>query len=88
MPKPVTTRHTERSARPFAVVAMIMPVAIVARHASVIGLRPIRSATPPSMIDPRPMPSSSIDSTKPSAARSMPHSCAMPGEAKLMDSTS
>ena len=34
------------------------------------------------------MPISSIDSTMPSAARSMPHSSAMPGDAKLIDSTS
>ena len=34
------------------------------------------------------MPISSIDSTTPSAARSIPHSAAMPGEAKLIESTS
>ena len=34
------------------------------------------------------MPISSIDSTMPSAARLMPHSVAMPGEAKLIDITS
>jgi hypothetical protein len=34
------------------------------------------------------MPMTSIESTMPSAPRSIPHSLAMPGEAKLMDATS
>jgi hypothetical protein len=39
-------------------------------------------------MEPNAMPMSSIDSTMPSAARLMPHSVAMPGEAKLIDITS
>ncbi len=88
MPSPVTMRHVDRPASPLAVVAITMPVAMTARHPRIAGRRPIRSATPPSTAEPTAMPMSSIDSTMPSAPRSMPHSVAMPGEAKLMESTS
>ena len=67
---------------------MNMPMAMMTRQPSMVGRRPIRSATPPSRIEPNAMPISSIDSTMPSAARLMPHSAAMPGEAKLIDITS
>ena len=67
---------------------MTMPVAMTTRHPRIAGRRPMRSATPPSTADPTAMPMSSIDSTMPSAARSMPHSMAMPGDAKLIESTS
>ena len=50
--------------------------------------RPSLSATPPSSTEPSAMPKSSIESTQPSVALSMPQSLAMPGEAKLIDSTS
>ena len=39
-------------------------------------------------IEPALMPISSIESTMPSTARSMPHSAAMPGDAKLIERTS
>ena len=39
-------------------------------------------------VEPTAIPISSIDSTTPSTARSIPHSAAMPGEAKLIASTS
>ena len=67
---------------------MNMPVAITIRHPSIVGRRPILSARLPSRIEPNAMPMSSIDRTMPSAARLMPHSVAMPGEAKLIDITS
>ena len=73
---------------PLVVVTMNMPSAITTRHPSTVGRRPILSATPPKKIEPNAMPMSSIDSTKPSAARSIPHSAAMPGEAKLIERTS
>ena len=85
MPRPVTTRQIDRSTRPVTVVAMIMPNDITARHPRIVGRRPILSATPPSTIEPMAMPINSIERTMPSRARSMPHSAAMPGEAKLME---
>ncbi len=108
MPRPVTIRHTDRSARrastctpnsansgvtrppryPVDVVTMTMPVAITTRQPSTVGRRPILSARLPRKIEPSAMPISSIDSTKPSAARLIFHSAAMPGDAKLIDSTS
>ena len=81
-------RQAESMAMLVAVVAISMPVDITTRQAMTVGLRPMVSATPPSRIEPMAMPMSSIDSTTPSAARSMPHSVAMPGDAKLIDSTS
>ncbi len=53
---------------------------------SSVGRRPILSATPPSRTEPIAMPISSIDRTTPSAVCAMPHSCAIPGEAKAIDS--
>ena len=53
-----------------------------------VGRRPILSATPPSSTEPNAMPNSSMESTQPSVALSMPQSLAMPGEAKLIDRTS
>src|SRR5688572_9619738 len=88
IPSPVTTRHSERSTRPLTVVAMNMPVAMTTRQPRIVGRRPILSATPPRRTEPIAMPISSIESTMPSWARSMPHSAAMPGEAKLIESTS
>ena len=85
MPRPVMTRQIERSTSPVTVVAMSMPSDMTARHPRIVGRRPILSATPPSTIEPIAMPMSSIESTMPSAARSIPHSVAMPGEAKLME---
>ena len=85
IPRPVTTRQIDRSTRPVTVVAISMPVAMTARQPRIVGRRPILSATPPRTIEPIAMPISSIDSTMPRAARSMPHSVAMPGEAKLME---
>jgi hypothetical protein len=88
IPSPVMTRQIDRSTRPVTVVAMSMPVAMTTRHPSTVGRRPILSARLPRKTDPIAIPISSIDSTMPSAARSMPHSIAMPGEAKLIDVTS
>ena len=88
MPSPVNTRHTDRSYTPFARVAMTIPNVITTRQPSNVRRRPILSATPPNKIEPKPMPISSIESTIPNAARSIPHSRAMPGEAKLIASTS
>ncbi len=88
MPRPVTTRQIDRSKVPLTVVAMYMPVVMSTRQPSIVGRRPILSATPPSSSEPMAMPMSSIDSTMPRAARSMPHSDAMPGDAKLMERTS
>ena len=85
MPNPVRTRQMDRLAMDVTVVAPSMPPAITTRHPSTVGLRPMRSATLPSTTEPMAMPMSSIDNTKPSAARSMPHSVAIPGEAKLID---
>ena len=82
------TRQIDSGTRPVVVVAMNMPPAMTARQPSIVGRRPTRSASPPSSTEPRAMPISSIDSTMPSAARSMPHSAMIPGEAKLIDSTS
>ena len=65
-----------------------MPAAMMTRQERMVGRRPIRSAMAPRMRAPMPMPISSIDRTRPSAARSMPQSRAMPGAAKLIDSTS
>src|SRR5688572_28337808 len=65
-----------------------MPPAITTRQPRTVGRRPILSATPPRKMEPIAMPISSIDSTMPSAARLMPHSRMMPGEAKLIDRTS
>ena len=88
MPSPVTTRQMERATSPLAVVGMTMPTAITTRHPRIVGRRPTLSATPPRIIEPTAMPRSSIDSTIPRAARSMPHSCAIPGDAKLIERTS
>ncbi len=88
MPSPVTTRQMDKDMMLVAVVAPTMPAAITARQPRIVGRRPILSATPPTNTDPIAMPMSSIESTTPSAPRSMPHSFAMPGDAKLMDSTS
>ena len=88
IPSPVKMRQTDRSYTPFARVAMIMPTAMTMRQPSKVRRRPSLSATPPSKTEPKPMPISSMESTKPNAARSIPHSRAMPGEAKLMASTS
>src|SRR6185503_9681029 len=85
IPRPVTTRHTESVTGLVEVVAMNMPDAITIRHPSVVGRRPILSLTPPRMIEPSAIPISSIDSTTPSPAGLIPHSLAMPGDAKLME---
>ena len=69
-------------------VAMYMPVAMTTRQPSTVGRRPILSASPPRKIEPSAMPMSSADSTKPSACGPRPHSERMPGDAKLIDSTS
>jgi hypothetical protein len=88
IPSPVVKRHTSSSGICFTVVTMNIPEVINTRQPSIVGRRPIRSATLPSTIEPSAIPISSMDSTMPSAARSMPHSAAMPGEAKLMERTS
>jgi hypothetical protein len=88
MPRPVRIRHALSAYSPVTVVAMNMPTAISTRQPRIVGRRPKRSARPPSRTEPMAMPTSSIDSTKPSAARSIPHSAAMPGDAKLIERTS
>jgi hypothetical protein len=88
MPSPVSRRQRPSVVGLLAVVARPMPTAITTRQPSTVGRRPNRSAAPPSTIEPKPMPISSIDSTTPSASRPMPHSLAMPGAAKALDSTS
>ena len=70
------------------VVTMYMPVAMTTRQPSTVGRRPILSARPPRKIEPSAMPISSADSTKPSAVGPRPHSARIPGDAKLIDSTS
>ena len=67
---------------------MNMPTTMIVRHKSIVLRRPTRSASRPRNTEPMAMPINSIASTMPSAARSMPHSAAMPGDAKLIDSTS
>src|SRR5258706_235438 len=57
---------------------MIIPVVMTTRQPRSVRLRPTRSATPPSSMEPKPMPINSMESTNPKAARSMPHSRAMP----------
>ncbi len=88
MPRPVTSRITDRETTLNEKVAANIPVAMTTRQSRMVGRRPMRSARPPSSTDPTAMPISSIESTTPNAARSMPHSAAMPGEAKLIASTS
>jgi hypothetical protein len=88
MPKPVSTRHNDRSMTPRDVVAMNIPAVITTRQPRIVGRRPILSATPPRNTEPIAMPMSSIDSTIPRAPRSMCHSEAIPGEANAMESTS
>ncbi len=88
MPMPVPKRYRLSVVTPWAVDARYMPAAMITRHSRIVGRRPKRSAMGPMTIEPAAMPISSIDSTMPSRPRSMPHSAAMPGEAKLMDSTS
>src|SRR3989440_10271174 len=65
-----------------------MPIAIATSLPRMVGRRPSLSATPPSRSDPSAIPSNSMERTQPSVALSMPQSFAMPGEAKLIDSTS
>src|SRR5580765_478785 len=65
-----------------------MPAAMATRHPRMVGRRPILSATPPSSSEPAAMPSNSMDSTQPRIALSIPQSLAIPGEAKLIESTS
>src|SRR5215469_17041882 len=65
-----------------------MPAAMAIRQPSIVGRRPTLSATPPSSSEPAAMPNSSMESTQPSVALSMPQSRAMPGDAKLIDRTS
>src|SRR5215472_9393162 len=58
------------------------------RQPRMVGRRPTLSATPPSSSDPAAIPNSSMERTQPRVALSIPQSRAMPGEAKLIDSTS
>jgi len=88
MPSPVANRYAESTCTFEAVLDRYMPTAIRNRQAKTAGRRPAASATDPKMTDPKDIPMSSIDSTTPSAARLMPHSSAMPGDAKLMARTS
>src|SRR5580692_10571413 len=88
IPRPVNTLHIDRSYTPLARVAIAIPRVITARQPSRVRRRPSLSGTPPRSIEPIPMPSSSMERTTPNTARSMPQSRAMPGEAKLIDSTS
>src|SRR6478609_3263652 len=64
-----------------------MPIAMITRHSSIAGLRPTLSAKPPRMIEPKPMPTSSAESTTPSLSRGMSHSAEIPAEANALDST-
>ena len=88
IPRPVTMRQTDSCRIVATLLAMNMPTVIRMTQPMIVGRRPIRSARPPRKIEPNAMPKSSIDKTMPSPARSMPHSAAMPGEAKLIDITS
>ena len=88
MPSPVRTRQIESTVTLVVCVTIAMPSAMTTRHPRIVRRRPMRSATPPNTTEPTAMPMSSIESTAPSATRSIPHSVAMPGEAKLIDSTS
>ena len=81
-------RQIVSSVTPLAACAMYMPAAMMTRQTSMAGLRPPLSAKPPSSTEPKPMPTSSADSTTPSAVRWMPHSREMPGAAKALESTS
>src|SRR5215472_7899191 len=58
------------------------------RQPRVVGRRPTLAAPPPSSSEPAAMPNSSMESTQPRVALSMCQSRAMPGDAKLIDSTS
>ncbi len=71
-----------------AVDARNMPQVITTRQVRIVGRRPNRSAAPPSSTEPSAMPTSSAERMTPSAARSTPHSAAIPGDAKLIASTS
>src|SRR5688572_20417075 len=67
MPRPVMMRQMDSWTGLPAVVAMNMPKAIVTRHPSSVGRRPMRSASPPKNTEPTAMPISSIERTMPSA---------------------
>src|SRR6516164_345805 len=88
IPSPVSSRQGRRSATPREWAAPNMPTAMAMRQPRMVGRRPTLSATPPSSSDPAAMPNSSMERTQPRVALSMPQSRAMPGDAKLIDSTS
>jgi hypothetical protein len=73
MPRPVNTRHVDSSTMVEDCVAMTNPRTMSPRQPSSSRRRPSRSASPPSTMEPTPMPINSIDSTIPNAARSRPH---------------
>src|SRR5918999_886704 len=88
IPSPVSRRHARRLPTPVAYPAPNMPAAMMQRHRSIVARRPILSPTPPRVIEPIAIPSSSIDRIQPSVPEESPQSLAMPGEAKLIASTS
>src|SRR4029450_9330593 len=47
IPRPVTIRHIDRSISPVTVVAITIPAAMTARHASIGGRLPIQDRRPP-----------------------------------------
>jgi hypothetical protein len=88
MPRPVITLQIDNSTTLSTVVTMNMPTAIVNRQPNIVLRRPMMSATQPNRMEPAAIPKSSMERTTPRPALSMPHSLAIPVDAKLMDRTS
>src|SRR5690606_29083564 len=88
IPSPVANRYADSTSTLPAVPARNIPTALRSRQTTTAGRRPKLSAAVPKITEPTAMPISPIERTMPSAARLMPHSSAIPGEAKLIESTS
>lgn len=89
IPKPVKSRKKSRDSAPVATVAAAyMPADMITRQISIVGLRPILSARPPSRMDPTPMPIRSAPSTHPRVEGLRPQSFEKPAEARALESTS
>ena len=88
IPKPVMKRMINSVITLSTNAAPNMPAVISTRQNCIVGLRPNLSAMPPRKIEPKAIPTSSMASTTPSSARLIPHSAAIPGEAKLIARTS
>ncbi len=65
-----------------------MPEAMITRQISMVGLRPILSASVPRKMEPMPMPMRSAPSTQPRVEGFRPQSFEKPAEARALESTS